>query len=405
MATQTHSVALPPALAGATPAPRRVSLYVLIDALGWPLAQGADFLAAQLPFRRALRTTLGYSSGAIPTILTGQLPQRHGRWNLLYLDPEHSPFRWLRHCPQLADSFLDSRYGRAALTRLGRHGLGLGPGFECALRPGLLPWFNWAERRPLYQSGSVAGATTAFDVWAASRVPYRIFYYRDGRDFELIRQARAALESGQASTVFLYLSELDGYLHQELNHPRAVARRLAGYAAGLEELLAAAMRLDPGARVRIFSDHGMTAVRSRVDLAAGVRALGWSMPQDYLAVYDSTMLRCWFFNPAARANCEAYLRAQTCGRVLDPGELRDFGLAFADARYGELIYLLDPGVMVAHGEFNGSGWNPCGMHGYDPAHPDSDAVLLSNQSQDLSMSHIRDLFGCLCEPAMVAYAA
>ena len=73
-----------------------IRIFVLIDALGWPVVSKLDFLADLLPHRQPLRTILGYSSGAIPTILTGRFPVEHGHWNLFYYDPAGSPFRWLR---------------------------------------------------------------------------------------------------------------------------------------------------------------------------------------------------------------------------------------------------------------------------------------------------------------------
>ena len=64
------------------PAPsavRRLQVFVLIDALGWEIIKDRPFLNAELSFRTPLKTVLGYSSGAIPTILTGLQPAREGR--------------------------------------------------------------------------------------------------------------------------------------------------------------------------------------------------------------------------------------------------------------------------------------------------------------------------------------
>jgi len=82
-----------------------LSIYVLIDALGWEIIRDRPFLDDVLTERRWLTTILGYSSGAIPTILSGRTPSQHGHWNLFYRDPERSPFRWTRalgHLPRVA---------------------------------------------------------------------------------------------------------------------------------------------------------------------------------------------------------------------------------------------------------------------------------------------------------------
>ena len=44
-----------------------LSLYVLVDALGWEVLRGRPFLDDVLVERRWLVTILGYSSGAIPS--------------------------------------------------------------------------------------------------------------------------------------------------------------------------------------------------------------------------------------------------------------------------------------------------------------------------------------------------
>src|ERR1017187_5467989 len=75
--------------AGASPVDlaRRLHVFVLIDALGWEIIKDRPFLNDELPFRRPLETVLGYSSGAIPTILTGLHPAQTGHWNLYYTIP------------------------------------------------------------------------------------------------------------------------------------------------------------------------------------------------------------------------------------------------------------------------------------------------------------------------------
>src|ERR671910_477587 len=90
----------------------RLHVFVLVDALGWRWLEGRAFLDDLLPHRQPLRTVLGYSSGAIPTLLTGRPPSEHGHWNLFYYDPAGSPFRWLRRLDFLPAAALDNRVTR-----------------------------------------------------------------------------------------------------------------------------------------------------------------------------------------------------------------------------------------------------------------------------------------------------
>jgi len=124
-----------------------LSLVAFVQLLGLePEHRVPGLLADLLPYQRPLRTVLGFSSGAIPTILTGLPPARTGHWNLFYYDPKGSPFQWLRLFRFLPKKVLDHRVTRKIVKELGRRVLGMGPLFECCVSPALLPWFNWVNR-------------------------------------------------------------------------------------------------------------------------------------------------------------------------------------------------------------------------------------------------------------------
>jgi hypothetical protein len=368
----------------------------LIDALGWNFLEGREFLSDVLPYRKPLRTVLGYSSGAIPTILTGLSPAQSGHWNLLYYDPEGSPFRWLRHFRFLPEFVLDHRVTRKLLKELGRRVLGLGPMFECCVSPRLLPWFNWVEKRNIYDRRGISGADSIFDQLAQMGIPYRVYSHHAWADRQVIEQARQDLNAAQANFFFLYLRELDSFLHDYCQDASGLEQRLAWYSAGLREVFEVTRGLDPEASFTVFSDHGMTPVYHHYDLMKDVEALGFSMPDDYLAVYDSTMARFWFFSDRARREIVELLKAVPCGRILPDEELKQLGVFFPDGRYGEAILLLDAGWLLSRSDFNGPRWMPAGMHGYHPDDSYSDAVFLSNREPPVAVHTIADVYQCMC---------
>jgi predicted AlkP superfamily pyrophosphatase or phosphodiesterase len=205
------------------------------------------------------------------------------------------------------------------------------------------------------------------------------------------------VESGAARFYFLYLSELDMVLHHHAEPGGPVEARLQWYAEGLGAIFASARARDPHATLVVTSDHGMAAVRDRFDLVAEIESLGYSMPEDYLAVYDSTMARYWFFHSRAREAVESRLRSLSCGRVLSDAELESLGILFDDRRFGQTIFLLNPGCLIAKSDFNGTGWRPSGMHGYHPDDPYSDAVFLSNRQFASNPQTITDVYRCMRE--------
>lgn len=375
----------------AEPNRRHLSVFVLIDALGWKYLEGRSFLQEELPYRRPLRTVLGFSSGAIPTILTGVLPSQHGHWNLFYYDPKGSPFHWLRYFRFLPGGLLDGRVPRKIVKELGRRVLGMGPLFECAVSPRLMPYFNWVEKRNIYDRGGITGAPSIFDQLADSAVPYRVYSYHHHSDEEIIRLSKNDIRSGEARFLFLYLSEMDMFLHMNCTSQERIEERLRWYETRLKEVFQEARAADANCEIALSSDHGMTPITSRFDLVKEISALGLQMPADYLAVYDSTMARFWFFSPEARRKIEDSLQGLPCGRMISDDEQKRFGIFFADRRFGETIFLLNPGTIIAQSDFNGVGWHPVGMHGYHPDDEYSDGVFLANARPAIEPESIADI--------------
>jgi len=373
----------------------RLSIVVLIDALGWQFIKDREFLDDMLTYRQPLRTVLGFSSGAIPTILTGVPPAQHGHWNLFYYDPAGSPFRWLRHFQFLPKPMLDHRVTRKVLKEMGRRILGLGHMFECCVSPSLLPYFNWAEKRDLYTCGAISGAPSIFDNLAKDCVPYRVYSDHSSTDRSVLDHAQRDLQDCAAQFFFLYLREMDEFLHEHCTEGERLTEKVAWYAAALRKLFHVALKLDPQARLIIISDHGMTPVRQHYDLIQQVETLGLTMPQDYLAVYDSTMARFWFFNEPARREVVNLLSTLTCGRVLPDEELERMGVFFPDRRYGQVVMLLHAGWLLSRSNFNGPRWHPVGMHGYHPDDPYSDAIFLSNHEPKMPLDTISDVYRCM----------
>lgn len=387
----TETVSGPKKLGGA------IRLFVLIDALGWEYIKDREFLTDLLPYRTALKTVLGFSSGAIPSILTGALPSVTGHWNLFYFDPEGSPFRWLKHFAFLAESIRNSRVANKLLQQIGRRILGLGPLFDCCVSPSLLHLFNWVERKNIYEPGAISGARSIFDQLSQRGISYKVYSYHHSTDSQILAQAQADIRGRAAEVYFVYLCEMDMFLHTHCAKPDAIARKLGWYDEQLRAVLATARKLDPNATMAIFSDHGMTPVTRHYDLMRDIEALALQMPDDYLVIYDSTMARFWFFSDTARQQITNCLNTMSCGRILPDEEVRNLGIFFADRRYGEVIFLLHPGWLLSRSDFNGPRWVPAGMHGYHPGDSYSDAVWLSDRQPSTPMRTITDVYSYMLD--------
>jgi hypothetical protein len=371
---------------------RHVTLCVLIDALGWEILEGLSFLDDVLSHRQPLQTVLGFSSGAIPSILTGQPPSVHGHWNLFYYDPAKSPFAWLRGLRHFPEALVNHRVSQKLIKETGKIFFHMGPQFECYVKPTLMPYFNWVERTCIYEPGGITGAPSIFDRLVENKIPYRAYSYHHWNDKEILELAQRDMENSDAEFFFVYLCELDAELHAFWAHKERLKSMLANYETKLRRLCETALSIDAEASISVFSDHGMAPVTHRYDLMKDIDTLNLKTPEDYLVVYDSTMARFWFCNEQARTRVQACLRRQTCGRVLDGTEQQQLGIHFPDHRFGETIFLLNSGCMFYRSDFHSGNWLPTGMHGYHPSDPYSDAVFLSHRPPASPMSTIRDIY-------------
>jgi hypothetical protein len=380
-----------------------LSMYVLVDALGWEIIRSRPFLDDVLVDRRWVTTVLGYSSGAIPSLLSGRTPSAHGHWNLFCLAPEHSPFRWTRPLGRLPRLAVENPITRRLIQRVARRVSGYTGYFSLYNYPvAQLPFFDLTERRNIYAPGGL-DCPSIFDRFQAAGIAWECYTYHTHSDAQILDLARRRAAESDARVLFLYLSGLDHYLHFNIHDADGVTARLAWYEAGLRQVWEAARGRRPDVRMFVFSDHGMTPVRWTCDLGRDVAALGLRVPQDYLAAYDSTMARFWVWNDRARRRLTDCLAEHPCGQLLAPGELRRLGIWFDDDRYYHLLFLLKPGVLLNPSHMGRVRF--AGMHGYHPSEPTADAVLLTSAPPGRPVDHITDVHDVVLDDLQLAGAS
>lgn len=372
-----------------------VVICVLIDALGWEILRERPFLDDILPERHRVETILGYSSGAIPTVLTGQLPSSHGHWNLFYRSPATSPFRWTRPLRWLPHDLREWRGTRRGIKEIAKRLSGYSGYFAIYNVPiDRLAYYDICETTDIYQPGGLAPAQSIFDVLTEHHVPYECYTYHTHRDADILSLMPQRLTTSDCQVYFLYLSQLDAYLHFHVDDPQGVSEQLRVYEAGLRTIFHMAQAQWGQVRLMIFSDHGMTPIQRTVDLIPEVERLGLCIPDDYLPAYDSTMARFWVSNEKAEGQLRRLLDSVSYGQVLTDEELARLGLAFDDDRYGHLVFLLDPGTLVCPSDMGRITF--AGMHGFHPQEdPSAYAVFLSSQAHPTPVTHITEIFPTL----------
>ena len=373
-------------------------LFVFVDACGWEIIKNDPFAQAVAPHRRSLRSVFGYSSACIPSILSGRWPVEHRNWCYFVYDPEHSPFRPLRRLRWLPTALTSRRRFRHWLSKRIKVHLKFRGYFDLYNIPFRhISLFDFSEKKNPLQPGGMNRGPNIFDHLQERGIPYHV-----SNPVRTERQNLDALigdiRAEKIDFAFLYWPDLDGLLHRVGNTSPAIGPKLRGYEAWLDELLGAAREHYADIRLYLFSDHGMANCDVHLDLRAKIDALGLRMGEDYAVVYDSTMARFWFFNDRAGQAITECLEQVPEGAILSDAELSELGALFPDRYFGEMIFLVQEGVLIVPSHM---GERPIrAMHGYHPDDPHSYASLLSNRPEiPAEISAIPHMYRLMTEDA------
>jgi hypothetical protein len=350
---------------------KRTVVAILIDALGWETASRARFCEGILDRSGPVETVFGYSSAAIPSLLTGVPPAEHGLFCMYRYDPRNSPFKILRYVPRLPKR-VESKVKLLVRRMVDRRKIirGYYDLYDIPLR--YLRYFDVPQRGDPYRPGS-GEVPTLFDELARRSLPYRVWEYRTPESRGL-NELIGALGADNC-LLFLYTAELDALMHRVGTRHADVRSKLERYEEAIAAILEKSRELDEEILLYVFSDHGMTDVRNTIDVWGTIERRGLRLGRDYIAFFDATMARFWI-SSAARARLLEILGGIEGGRVLADGELGALGCLFEDRSYGDVIFAADPGTMIVP-SFMGRE-RIAAMHGYDPHDGDSIACIFTN---------------------------
>lgn len=367
-----------------------VTIFMLIDALGWDYIKGRDFVNDICPNRRPVKSLLGFSSGVIPSILTGRYPPQHKHWFLYYYSPDRNCFRWTRAITWLPKPMLNNRYTRKIVEEISKRLMGYTGYFETYLIPIQdMHLYDICENKRIYAPKGMREGKNIFDVLEENKVDYQVLAYPK-KDQDIFAEACSLLPEANSTFYFLYFSESDAYLHRGCKDPQGTKEMIDFYETNIRKLYETAKQHYEQVNIFITSDHSMSPVYQGYDLKSEVEALGFKIPQDYVPFYDSTMGRFWFFNDDARKAINELLAAKQYGRILTEEEKKSRHVDFADNLYGETLFLMNNGCVI----------NPChmghkppeGMHGYDIDDGRMDAILLSNVDPGVDVNDVSDFY-------------
>ena len=375
---------------------KRISVYMFIDALGWELVNRYNFLEKELLHRRKVEMQFGYSSTAMPTILSGENPDKHGHFSFFYYDEKNSPFKKFKYLKYFFGAGLHPKclFNRGRVRRIISKFIAKSLGYTgyfslYGVPFDRLPYFDYCEKQDIFVKGGLAPIKNLCDVLEESGLRYHISDWRKGES-QNISDAKEAIKSG-VDFAFIYSGAFDSFMHDNVFDEDAVKNRIDDYAKKIRELLHFLKSNSAKFDFTIISDHGMTPTKEVCNLTEIIKSLNLKFGKDYVLFFDSTMARFWYPTNSEEVKDKIRSALKSCkGSFISPEEKICYGINFPNAKYGEDIFLMDEGVQISPCDLGSKALN--GMHGYSPKAVDSYACLLSTKAPQIEPKSVKDFF-------------
>jgi hypothetical protein len=329
----------------------------------------------------ALMEPFGFNTG--PAIFAGIYPEISNQIQKFWYEPELSPFAFTRFIPEF---LLHLPRGSGRLnTWIFRRAEAILRARDVTAAKHLVDFtgvphrfrrfFNLVETKNHYEPGCVP-ATTVFDVL---RSEGRSFLWIGVPDQQLTVESNMADFSrqftGKEALAFIHWAETDWLGHEHGPDGAPYREKLRQIDASVANVFRTMQATGRPVRVLAFGDHGMASVVGKIDVVAHLASLSARCPEDYVYFLDSTAVRFWFQNTAARREVAECMSAVPHGNFLTEEDHVRYRLPKNDRRHWDLCWMLDEGYVVAPDFFH---TDPArvvkGMHGYRPEVPANQAA-------------------------------
>jgi len=376
---------------------KTIEIFLFIDALGWKIVNDHSFLTDLLPHRRKIDMQFGYSSSAIPTILSGKTPEEHGHLGLFRFAPETSPFKAFSRLAWLFKpaSFWNRGRVRHHLSKLLKKVYGFTGYFQLYRMPlWKLKFVDYCEKQDLFIARGMGNIANLHDILSAKNIDFHISDWHLSDDKNYIA-AEKAIEDGK-QFLFVYTASFDGVLHDKISDVPAITAKLDEIRRQIEHLYRKAEEYAENVHFTVISDHGMTPLAGTVDIMSKVAQSGLVFGKDYGACYDSTMARFYYLSEKAPEVISEIMQ-EFPGHFLSKAEEIKYRIYRADRSFGDAIFLLDAGIQIVPSDMGGKPLN--GMHGFIPENEHSFAAILANEELPENIEHVADYFNLMIERA------
>lgn len=355
-----------------------IKIFLFIDALGYKTVVEKNFLQSILPYRKKITMQFGYSSSAMPTILSGVKPAEHGHLGLFRYDPIKSPFKWLGVLGKFLypSSFWKRGRVRHILSKIVKRCLGFTGYFQLyQMDFKRIHFMDYAEPKDIFAEKGMHPYPNLYDLLKESQLKFHISDWRKSA-VENIQIGKELVKNATCDFLFLYVADFDALEHDHVEDWAVLTPMLNRYEKEVQEIIAEAKKNYKNCSFTIFSDHGMTPLTQSINPKDAIEKSSLIFGKDYGACYNSTMLQVTYFNEHAKKTIRGILQEFSSNlQRLSLEEEKKYGIYRQDRYFGDEIYLAGVGVQIVPSDLTDQTFN--GMHGYSPEDQYSDAAILS----------------------------
>ena len=317
-----------------------------------------------------LKTLLGFSSSIKATLWTSTYPHTHGLWtywgHISHIKNSPPPlYKIFEPIPCIDLRAFARHVMRYALERMGSPAI---EWFMASVPDDIMPFFSRLSPE-ISSNENINGIRTLFGILGERGIEYEYF---NTRDYDI---PNLKFDSQSESFNVIFIPNFDGIGHRYgpfSNEIESEVRKLDIFMHKIMERYKNAKDF----QMLMFSDHGMARLKEKVNIKKVVDHLSLRQPEDYLAFYDSTLARFWFFSEKAEKMIVSKLQSLDNGKILDEVDKKRFGIDFGHNWYGDTLFLVKaqfeifPNYFVSFiPKFLELKLTRRGMHGYDPGHP------------------------------------
>lgn len=384
---------------------KSITVFVMLDACRY------DYIDEKhTPFMHGLMAK-GFSSRLKPTFgfepdaayLAGLYPDEADGGAQFWYYPRESPFKAARFIPRLFNRLpeIPQKVIRKLFAKAARiHNAS--PNLSTAFIPfHLLDKFALPMKFGL-DHPEFCPAQTIFDLLREKK---QSWLYHASPEYRVNIKAACKRAENELNAplafAFLHIGNLDVIGHKFGPDTREIKKELRTVDEGLHKIYKIVNQRFDEINFAIMGDHGMIRVEKTIDLLAPLRHLPLAPDKDYLLFLDSTMARFWFFSDNAECLVKETMSGIKGGHVLKREEKNKYHLNYPHNRFGDLIFLTDPGNLIFPNFFQNR--SPVvGMHGYDPGDFGQQSVLLIDSKKikphfSEKTADMRRVFPTLCD--------